>query len=282
MVVAVCAVWSFVNLAEAETFYRWRDGAAQLHVSNYPEGAPSNAQAMQLAESNIATGAPIPGNRSLSTESSGDRPVGSTSEASGCSEPNPGRLINAITSRLESRPSGVSPHSGLTLLVAATPVWYGPSTSIQLLPGDFADETPASEQAAIAYPRTGACPPVPPLERYAAAPFQRSGSPGLCADYRRASAEIDTAASRNQAVAQTFEFAATRFDSLRADGDASGHTRLFRSGSDLVQDVRLPTWLVEMDAASTTELATEIDEFSEELAVAREEIDRAARVQGCW
>jgi len=111
------------------------------------------------------------------------------------------------------------------------------------------------------------------------APFERSGNSGLCTDYRRAFAEIDIAASRNDAVARTFEFAATRFGSLRTDGETS---EIIPSRSPLVQGVRLPAWVVKATAASTAELATEINEFSEELAVARAEIDRAARAQGCW
>src|SRR5262249_16496834 len=151
----------------------------------------------------------------------------------------------------QSMRSGVSPDSGLTLFVATAPVWYTSDQNMLLVPGDTAGDKAASQQAAIAYPAGSACPGVP-LERYAVATAECAASSGLCADYRRASAEIDIAAERNETVAHTFEFAAQRFGSLSTDEDGS---EIIPSGSDLVQGVRLPAWVVGATAASNAELA---------------------------
>ena len=46
--------------------------------------------------------------------------------------------------------------------------------------------------------------------------------------------------------------------------------------------VRLSPWLVEAHIAQLNELARETEEFVDELTIALEEIDRAARARGCW
>jgi len=46
--------------------------------------------------------------------------------------------------------------------------------------------------------------------------------------------------------------------------------------------VVLPEWLPEAHAAQTAEIAAETEAFVDELTIALEEIDRAARAAGCW
>jgi hypothetical protein len=113
------------------------------------------------------------------------------------------------------------------------------------------------------------------LERYAVATSPvRATSSDLCADYRRAFTEIDIALSRNENVARTFEVASARFESVRANGE------VFKSPGQA--RINFPPWLTEVVAAQTGELAAEIEEYVEELTVAREEIDSAAQARGCW
>jgi hypothetical protein len=165
----------------------------------------------------------------------------------------------------------------LALFIAGTPVWYDPLANVRVWPASETDEQAAVEQAAVAFPGSGACPDSPPLERYAVSESSTAGtsSPGLCEDFRRAAAEIESALSRNDNLARTFETASARFESsLGGDGEAAEASAIDR--------LNLPPWLVETVAAQTAELAVEIDEFMEELTVAREEIDGAAQARGCW
>lgn len=276
VLVAASAFLCLANLASGETVYSWRDAANRLHFSNRAERVPSHAQLTSLPALGIAKPRPVADDRSSLAESppaSEDASVASPSEPSECDVADPSGLIDAITSRLETMRSDGSADPGLTLIVAGTPVSYSPNADLQVLTAGETDGTAASEQGAVAYPAGGGCPRTPPLERYAVTAPVRTSSSGLCADYRRASAEIDIATSRNENVARTFEFAEARFDSSTADGEASG---------GVGREIELPPWLVEVGEAQTAELAVEIEEFSEELTVAREEIDRAARAQGCW
>jgi hypothetical protein len=159
----------------------------------------------------------------------------------------------------------------LTLFVSGTPVWYSSDANVEVLAAGETDATAAGEQAAIAYPASGACPRTPPLERYAVASAGPTSSGSLCGDYRRASEEIAIAVSRNQDVARTFRVAAVYMASPPTERETSQG-----------QGVILPPWLVEATVAQTTELAAETEEFLEELTVAREEIQRAAHASGCW
>ena len=171
----------------------------------------------------------------------------------------PSVLIEAIRARLQAGDTNAP--ADLALFVGGVPVSYSSESVVQVLAGRDTDEIVAGDQAAIAYPSGDACPRTPPLERYAvSAPIAPSSS-GPCADYHRASAEIGSALARNADVAGPFVFASTR-----------------PAEYAVVQ----PEWLLEANAAQTAELAAEIDEFNDELAVAHEEIDRAAHIQGCW
>jgi len=279
--VTVLILLSVAGRASADTLYRWSDQAGRLYFSNRADQVPRRARAMKLPELGTVMWSEGDDGQSPAAQTqpvSGDGAVPSAVAATRCPLANASRLISAVTSRLRSMQSGVSANSGLSLFVAATPVWYTSDQNMVLVPGEIAGEKAASQQAAIAYPEGSGCPPVP-LERYAAVSGEPSASAGLCDDYRRASAEIDIATERNESVARTFEYAAQRFGSVRTDADSS---EVIPSGSDLVTGVRLPAWVVGSTAASSAELATEINEFSEELVVARQEIDRAARAQGCW
>jgi hypothetical protein len=164
----------------------------------------------------------------------------------------------------------------LTLFVAGTPVFYDPYANVRVWPASEPDQNGAIEQASIAYPASGDCPLTPPLERYEVASLSgRTTSPSeLCEDYRRASAEIDLALSRNENVAATFDQASARFAAVQ------DNTEVIESPGGV--RINLPPWLIGVVAAQTGELADEIDEYMEELIVAGDAIDNAAQVRGCW
>jgi hypothetical protein len=252
--------------------FRWQDGAGRLHFSNVPERVPRGAQTVTLPEltvlrpSALAEPAFEVGNGAA--DSAADTPV--------CDVTEPDRLIDAVAAGLEStRPVGSGDHS-LTLFVAGTPVFYDPYAVVRVWPAGEPDQNGAIEQAAIAYPASGDCPRTPPLERYEVAAFDgRATAPSaLCEDYRRASTEIDLALSRNENVAATFDSASARFGAVQQNAEvieSPGGAR-----------INLPPWLIGVVAAQTGELADEIEEYMEELTVAREAIDDAAQVRGCW
>ncbi len=256
------ATVALVGLASAETFYRWRDSSGHWHFSNRSEGVPRGAQEMTLRPLDTIQSPPAPDDRAGSSESPSTPPVRSLApapQASGCAVADPSVLIEAIRARLQAGDTNAP--ADLALFVGGVPVSYSSESVVQVLAGRGTDDIVAADQAAIAYPSGDACPRTPPLERYAVrAPIAPSSS-GLCADYVRASSEIDSALARNADVARPFVLASAR---------PAEHA--------VVQ----PEWLVEASAAQTAELADEIDEFNDELTVAHEEIDRAAHIQGCW
>jgi hypothetical protein len=253
--------------------FRWQDGTGRLHFSNVAERVPPGAQTVTLRELSIVRpSSPAEPNSVVG----GNRSAASESGTPECDVAEPDRLIEAVAAGLEStRPVGSGDHS-LTLFVAGTPVFYDPYAVVRVWPAGETDENGAIEQAAIAYPASGDCPLTPPLERYevAAFPARATGPSALCEDYRRASAEIDLALSRNENVAATFDRASARFEAVRQNAaviESPGKSR-----------INLPPWLIGVVAAQTGELADEIEEYMEELTVAREEIDNAAQARGCW
>jgi hypothetical protein len=259
------AIVSFSGVAWANAIYRWQDAGGRLHFSNIPARMPSSAEPARLRELSIVR-APRPAG--AAAPALAGRPGAEPWTGAVCAAADPSRLIDAISARLAaSRSEGVT-DSPLTLLVAGKPVSFAPDAVLEVRAATDSDATGAGEQAAVAYPGGLACPRTPPLERYAVAMTARdpSSPSGLCEDYRRASAEIDIALSRNESVARSFRVAAVRFESQAAGGNG----------------FETPPWLVEAGAAQTAELAAEIEEFITELSVAREEIDRAARARDCW
>jgi hypothetical protein len=295
------ALSSLAGVASGETIYRWRDGSDRWHFSNRRGQAPSHAEVAKLPALSIVKARPIAVDSSSVAEvpaDSADLPAEPSFDSVECEPADPSLLIDAIESRLAAlRPEGTR-GTGLTLLVAGRPVSHGPNAVIDVFPeseGDETtlvarrpvsygpnvvvevaendgDETAASDQAAVAYPAGGGCPETPPLERYAVTSPARASASGLCADYRRGFAEIDSALSRNENVVRAFQVAAARFDPS-PEGD-----EIAARGANIT----LPPWLVETNSAQTAELTDEIEGFAEELTVARDEIDRAARANRCW
>jgi hypothetical protein len=256
------AIVALAGAASAEPFYRWRDAAGHWHFSNRSEGVPPGAQEMTLRPLDTIQLPTAPDERPGSIESPTAppvRPLTLPPRASGCAVADPSELIEAIRARLDA--GDTSAPADLALFVGGVPVSYSSESVVQQLAGHGTDDIVASDQAAIAYPSSGACPRTPPLERYAvSAPIAPSLS-GLCADYHRASSEIDSALARNADIARPFVLAANRPPE---------------------RTVVQPEWVLEASAAQTAELAAEIDELNDGLTVAHEEIDRAAHAQGCW
>jgi hypothetical protein len=256
------AIVALAAAASAEPFYRWRDPAGHWHFTNRSEAVPPGAQEITLRPLDTVQVSTVPDDRSGSIESPAlppDRSVALPPRAPGCAVADPSALIEAIRARLDAGDTNAP--ADLALFVGGVPVSYSSESVVQLLAGHGTDDIVATDQAAIAYPSGGACPRTPPLERYAvSAPIAPSSS-GLCADYHRASSEIDSALARNADIARPFVLASNR---------------------PAERTVVQPEWVVEASAAQTAELAAEIGELHDGLTVAHEEIDRAAHAQGCW
>ena len=268
-VLAALALVASALPAPASTIYGWRDASGRAHFSNRRDQVPANAAPAPLGKLSIIEARPVSSGSPVVSAPVAVEPEVVPFQVPECDLPDASPLIDAITARLEAMRPDASTVEGLTLFVSGTPVSHSSNADVIVLPGVVDEETTPSEQAAVAY--AGACPRTPPLERYAVAAPDDAPATGLCGDYRRAAAEIEIASSRNDSVTRTFQFAAARLDALTA-GDVE------LTATDVVP----PTWLAEAGAAQTAELAAEIEEFSEELTVAREEIDRAARAEGCW
>lgn len=261
--VAALGIWSLAAVVQAETIYRWRDAAGQVHFSNRTEGLPRHAEVVKLPELMVLSSAPRTVPRASKERVNGPE------QHPTCASLNPYPLIETVTSRLEALQPDATP-ADLALFVAGEPVWYSSNTEVQVFPASAINIGAASDQAAIAYPASDACPQMPPLERYAVTSPVR-GSSGLCGDFRRASEEIEIALSRNQHVAEPFQFAAAHYESL-----AEGGTGFARAPSNI------PPWVVQAAAGQNAGLAAQVGDLLDELTVAREEIDRAATQHGCW
>jgi hypothetical protein len=128
--------------------------------------------------------------------------------------------------------------------------------------------------------------------RYATNQRREGRSRGLCDDYRRAFAQVGVAASRDAGIARSFHEIAQEFLRVDAEGNvavASGFRVARRDmfTSDAMQlaphlSVPLDPWIVAAHVSQTEDLATDSDTLVEQLTVALEEIDRAARASGCW
>lgn len=206
----------------------------------------------------------------------------------------PGRsdgLARAITSGVEAE----TPAESLTLIAGGVPLSTSRSATVRTLRTPWDPDAPQAHlsQSAIAYPAGSSCPTTPPLVRYSTSARQDRASRGLCDDYRRAFAQVGVASSRDAGIARSFREVAREFARVRFEGNvatASGFRAALDDGmfaSDALQlaphmTIPLSPWIVATHVSQTENLATESDTLVEQLTVALEEIDRAARASGCW
>src|SRR6185295_11028825 len=134
----------------------------------------------------------------------------------------------------------------------------------------------------------------PALARYAVATRRNGGRRDVCDDYRRAFAEVGVAVSRDQAIARSFRAIAEDFAGIADRGYVAsapgGDVVLVQAGAyaspvvvgTAATSVALPPWVVEAHIAQTATLGAETASLVDELTVALEEIDRAARARHCW
>jgi hypothetical protein len=269
--------------APAEPIFRWTDAAGGLHFSNRPEAVPPSATEVELPP---LVAPPASSNAGASSDEGATEPV--APENGGCIGPDAGGLADAVAARLDA----YGHLDDLTLLVAGLPVATPRDgiTTVYLGNGGNGVSAPL-EQAAIAYPAGSACPSRPPLARYAVASSRRSMPRRLCDDFQRAFAEVGVAVSRDQGVARSFRAIAEAFVDVAARGYATEPGRGVTLGNGLLRQaaytgnapgVAIPPWLVEAHIAQTGELSAEAGDLVDELTVALEEIDAAARASGCW
>jgi hypothetical protein len=287
-----CCIVTSTDIAGAAAVYRWRDTSGGLHFSNRVEATPEEATEVTLpplptrAPSALAMPPAVVAARPAGVRASEARPSRPTRVTEACGAPDPRGVTEAVAARLGARQL-----DGLTLIVGGTPVAYGSDTRIDVKGPDVDVRTAApAEQAAMAYPEGSRCPTRPPLERYAVSSGRHAPSRRLCDDYRRAFAQVGVAVSRDQGVARSFREAAEQFvDVARRDYTAGGRDAVVvRRGAfstlAYVPEERVPLspWVVEAHIAQTRELDAESSGLVDELSVALEEIDSAARRAGCW
>ncbi len=280
--------------AATETFYRWQDQGGVVHVSNRADRAPESAARIEIQRSAAGASARV----ATASQQAYAAPVG---PAAPCSAPDASGVVDAVVDRLvrTDRLRDLD-----TLLVAAEPVLVEPGSSLFLGRGygdapatftwssdrafaepgavvvdrraigvdELAERTAATEQAAVAYPAGDRCPTRPPLVRYAVASARRP-TRSICEDYRRAFNQVGVTRNRDRHVATSFREMAKRFVAVAA------HEYVAADGAEAVA---LPAWVVEAHVAQVAELADETGTLVDELTVALEEIDRAARANDCW
>ncbi len=275
--------------AAAQSVYRWRDADGGLHFSNQSERAPANAATVELPPLGSVSG-PKMSKRAVARRGAGAS-RGSTSRALPCGPADPTGLIDAIVfgTRAARR------DEGLTLITAGVPTSTSPDADVQMLVTAWDPDAPQAHlsQSAVAYPVGSSCPNTPPFVRYSTTTARDVRSRGLCDDYRRAFAQVGVAASRDAGIARSFRDIARDFVRVVDEGyvaTASGFRvemarGMFASDASVLapyMTVPLDPWIVNAHASQTAALAAESDALVEELTVALEEIDRAARASGCW
>ncbi|MBI3768075.1 MAG: DUF4124 domain-containing protein [Deltaproteobacteria bacterium] len=288
-----CCIVALADVAGASAIYRWRDAAGELHFANraevIPDGAMEVVQPLLPARAprTLAVAAvPVAGRSAIAPRTLDARLAGASAGVT-CGVPDGRGVADAVASRL-----GVRQLDGLTLIVGGIPVAYNSSVMRFTVKDPDADApgTAAITEAAIAYPVGSRCPARPPLERYAVASTRHVPSRRLCDDYRRAFAEVGVAVSRDQGVARSLREVADRFlDFAARDYTAGGRGAIVVQPAALTtrayaqeERVPLPPWIVEAHIAQTHELGAESTDLVDELTVALEEIDSAARRAGCW
>ena len=270
--------------ASADTVYSWKDADGQLHFSNRVERVPPGAKVASpppLGRLGIRRLRPLPPPPAARRRRSPEPAACGPGDATG--------VAAAIAERLDRR-------DDLVVLVGGVPVPVRETrwSSTYVAGGDR--HWSELEQGAVAFPEATGCPARPPLPRYPVR--SRSDPNGLCGDYRRAFAQVGVAVGRDGPVATGFREIAEMYEAM-IDNDyttfqapaeiqflyeAAEEARPYgvQWTSDQMPGVRLPDWLVEAHAAQTDELGHETDAYVDELTVALEEIDRAARAAGCW
>jgi hypothetical protein len=281
-------LFGFATAAGAQSIYRWHDANGGLHFSNQSARTPSDATAVELAPLGSIVGPPG------APRAAHRRARGGRHEApppSPCGPADPTGLLDAVSSGVATE----APADSLTLVVGGVPLEASDTATVQTLVTPWDPDAPQAHlsQSAIAYPSGSSCPSAPPLVRYSTNGQRGTRSRGLCDDYRRAFAQVGVAASRDHGIARSFHDIAREFVRVRLEGDvavASGFRAAVADGmftSDArtlapFMSVPLDPWIVAAHVSQTDRLAEESDALVEQLTVALEEIDRAARATGCW
>jgi hypothetical protein len=272
--------------ASAQTIYRWRDARGGLHFSNQVARTPSHAATAELAPLGSISG---PAQPRRAPRATGRR--GAPAPITPCGPADPTGLAHAIALGVEP----AARDEGLTLIVGGFPIAASRDATLRTLLTPWDPDSPHAplSQSAIAYPSGSSCPSMPPLVRYATTPSRQVRSRGLCDDYRRAFAQVGVATSRDVGVARSFRDIARDFVRVAHEGNvavASGFRvelarGMFTSDANELapyMSVPLDAWIVDAHVAQAARLASESDDLVEQLTVALEEIDRAARASGCW
>jgi len=270
----------------AQTIYRWKDAKGGVHFSNLPAHTPAGATEAELPALGSIQIPPTkhPGRAKPAH-------AGNAAPIVPCGPADPTGLSHAIDLGLPAS----SPASSLTLLVGGLPLSTSPDATVDTLVTPWDPDAPQAHlgQSAMAYPVGTSCPTFPPLVRYPTTARRNPPSRGLCDDYRRAFAQVGVATSRDAGIARSFREIAADFLHVGRTGNtavASGFRAAVAEGmftSDAMElaphmTIPLDPWIVAAHTAQTDDLATQSDQLVDQLTVALEEIDRAARATGCW
>jgi len=292
--VIFCCIVIVPRASSAAGIYQWRDATGTVHFSNREEIIPSGATEVTLPPVREPAATPPAGGvtlvaprRAPQLEAPTLRPRPSSRVAQ-CGEADAGAVADAVATRLGRRTL-----DGLTLIVGGVPVSHSDDAEVVVKGPDIGGHALRGpmEQAAIAYPAGSRCPTRPPLERYVIASERRPPSRRLCDDYRRAFAEVGVAVSLDHEIARSFHDIAAEFVRVAEHGyTAGGRGGVAVTVPGAAQQVAyvseervpLPPWLVDAHIAQTGELGAETSRLVDELSVALEEIDGAARRSGCW
>jgi hypothetical protein len=254
------------DVVTAASVYRWRDASGGLHFSNRSDAVPQSAATIELAPLSVL---PVPVRARAGMITPVMAPGAPIRLATPCDVGDPEPLASVVGAHLDAKQ-----HEDLTVVVAGMPIAHGRDAVVTLKgPDPIADPAAPVDQGAIAYPAGAPCPALPPLTRYAIASGRRAPSRGACDDFQRAFAEVGVAVSRDEGVARSFRAVAEHFVAVAANGYGAGQ------GAGRVE---IAPWIVDAHVAQTHELGEEAGEFVDELTVALEEIDGAARARGCW
>lgn len=287
LLLAVSLLMPSYAFAVDQPIYRWRDAEGGLHFSNQSTRTPDDATAVKLLPLGSIR---IPARAKRVLRRDTPRRSGDGMPAFPCGPADPSRLAEAIDYGIADERG----REGLTLIVSGLPIAASPDAAVRTLITSWDPDAPQAHlsQSAIAYPAGTSCPDAPPFVRYATTQRREGRSRGLCDDYRRAFAQVGVAANRDAGIARSFREIARDFVRVSAEGNvavASGF-RLVRDDmftSDAMQlaphlSVPLDPWIVAAHAAQTDDLADDSEALVQQLTVALEEIDRAARATGCW
>lgn len=284
--VSFCCILTLADTVAAAPMYQWRDAQGGLHYSNRTAAIPEGATELTLPPIVSAPPAVVARRNAVATPVITSAARRARAERDACPAPDAHGLAAAVAARLGAREL-----DGLTLIVGGIPIAYDSDTLVQVKgPDPDAPTTAPAEQAAIAYPEGSRCPSRPPLERYPVVAGRRAPSRRLCDDYRRAFAEVGVAVNRDQGVERSFRELAERFVDVAGRGYVAGGRGVVVAEEGALTPVayapedRVPLapWIVEAHIAQTGELSDESTALVDELTVALEEIDAAARRAGCW